>query len=152
MKYKYNKEQDKIIFRAEDDLYVDTTRRQYQNNDGGDNANNQRYLSKGRRDNRINDPRANMTEKLWEEKFDILMKEDLIEVPYSYYEEQLLFKESSQLNAIFVEKENKNLFLIKKTQEIEGYLENEKEKEAKLIRIRQADLEVQQRALRDLES
>ena len=40
MKYKYNKEQDKIIFRAEDDLYVDTTRRQYQNNDGGDNANN----------------------------------------------------------------------------------------------------------------
>jgi hypothetical protein len=152
MKYKYNKEQDKIIFRAEDDLYVDTTRRQYQNNDGGDNANTQRYLSKGRRDNRINDPRANMTEKLWEEKFDILMKEDLIEVPYSYYEEQLLFKESSQLNAIFVEKENKNLFLIKKTQEIEGYLENEKEKEAKLIRIRQADLEVQQRALRDLES
>jgi hypothetical protein len=87
-------------------------------------------LSKGRRDNRINDPRANMTDKLWEEKFDILMKEDLIEVPYSYYEEQLLFKESSQLNAIFVEKENKNLFLIKKTQEIEGYLENEKEKEA----------------------
>lgn len=32
-----------------------------------------------------------MTDKLWEEKFKILMKEDLIEVPKAYYQEELLF-------------------------------------------------------------
>ena len=66
----------------------------------------------GRRDTKNADPRALMTDKMWEEKFEILMKEDLIEVPNSYYEEELFFTDTSQLNAIFTEKENKNLFLV----------------------------------------
>ena len=100
MKHKFDKSQDKVIFRADDDLYVDTTRNMANQTDGGDN-NNYRYRAAGRRDTRVNDPRSLMTDKMWEEKFDILMKEDLIEVPFAYYQEQLLFKESSQLNAIF---------------------------------------------------
>lgn len=53
-----------------------------------------------------------MTEKDWEQKFELLLKNDLIEVPDNYYNENLYFSDPHELNEIFTILEEKNLYLI----------------------------------------
>jgi hypothetical protein len=56
--------------------------------------------------------RETMTDKDWEAKFELLIREDLIELPDDFYEEELFFTDPNDLNNIFSELEEKNLYLI----------------------------------------
>jgi hypothetical protein len=53
-----------------------------------------------------------MTEKDWEAKFDLLLSEDLIDLPEHLREEQLFFNDPNQMDEIFGELEERNLYLI----------------------------------------
>jgi hypothetical protein len=56
--------------------------------------------------------RETMTDKDWDAKFELLIREDLIELPDDFYEEELFFTDPNDLNNIFSELEEKNLYLI----------------------------------------
>jgi hypothetical protein len=56
--------------------------------------------------------RENMTDKDWEAKFEMLFNEDLVELPEDFFDEELIFKDANDLNNIFSELEEKNLYLI----------------------------------------
>lgn len=64
-----------------------------------------------------------MTEKDWEAKFDLLLSEDLIDLPEHLREEQLFFNDPNQMDEIFGELEERNLYLIHRKQEIEQAIE-----------------------------
>lgn len=53
-----------------------------------------------------------MTQKDWEDKFEMLFKQDLIDVPNDFFDEEPYFSDPNELNNIFTELEEKNLFLI----------------------------------------
>lgn len=53
-----------------------------------------------------------MTDKDWDAKFEMLYKEDLIDLPENYFDEELFFTDPNDLNNIFSELEEKNLYLI----------------------------------------
>ena len=53
-----------------------------------------------------------MAERDWEAKFELLMKNDLIDLPENFYEETLHFSDPNELNEIFTILEEKNLYLI----------------------------------------
>lgn len=46
-----------------------------------------------------------MTDKEWEQKFELLFREDLIDPPPGYYDERIYFKHYNDLNNIFSELE-----------------------------------------------
>lgn len=69
--------------------------------------------------------REHMTEKDWEAKFELLMSEDLIDLPLHLREEKLYFDDPNQMDEIFKELEERNLYLIHRTQEIEQALESQ---------------------------
>lgn len=71
--------------------------------------------------------RENMTEKDWEQKFEMLLREDLIELPKDLFDEHLYYEDPNDLNNIFSELEEKNLYLIHMSQEVEQSLENLKQ-------------------------
>jgi hypothetical protein len=60
-----------------------------------------------------------MTDRDWEAKFELLMSEDLVELPEDFFDEELYYKDPNDLNAIFSEIEEKNLYLIHMSQEVE---------------------------------
>jgi len=60
-----------------------------------------------------------MTNKDWEDKFTLLMKQDLMDVPSDFFDEELYFTDPHELNNIFTELEEKNLFMIIMRQEVE---------------------------------
>ena len=60
-----------------------------------------------------------MTEKDWDMMFEILMNEDLIDLPEDYFNEELLYTDPNELNEIFTQLEEKNLYLIHMSQELE---------------------------------
>ena len=68
-----------------------------------------------------------MTEKDWEQKFEMLLREDLIELPKDLFDEHLYYEDPNDLNNIFSELEEKNLYLIHMSQEVEQSLENLKQ-------------------------
>ena len=55
----------------------------------------------------------------WEKRFYDLLAKDLIDVPEDYYDEKILFSEPEQLMEIFHNIEERNLEIIKKSQENE---------------------------------
>ena len=67
-----------------------------------------------------------MTEKDWDMMFEILMNEDLIDLPEDYFNEELLYTDPNELNEIFTQLEEKNLYLIHMSQELEQALEDQK--------------------------
>lgn len=71
--------------------------------------------------------RENMTDKDWEAKFEMLFREDLIELPEDFFDEELFYTDPNDLNNIFGELEEKNLYLIHMSQEVEQSLENQKQ-------------------------
>jgi len=67
--------------------------------------------------------RENMTDKDWDAKFELLMSEDLIDLPPHLQEEKIYFDDPNQMDEIFKELEERNLYLIHRKQEIEHSLE-----------------------------
>lgn len=53
-----------------------------------------------------------MTDKDWEAKFELLLSEDLIDLPDHLREQHLYFEEPDQMFEIFTELEERNLYLI----------------------------------------
>lgn len=53
-----------------------------------------------------------MTDRDWEAKFEMLISEDLIDLPKDFFDEDLFFDNPHDLNNIFSELEEKNLYLI----------------------------------------
>ena len=49
------------------------------------------------------------SDKYWEERFDYLLKLDLIDVPRDYYDEQILFEDPEALMEVFAYLEEQNL-------------------------------------------
>lgn len=66
-----------------------------------------------------------MTDKDWEAKFDLLMSEDLIDLPTHLREEKLYFSDPNQMDEIFQALEERNLYLIHMKQEAEYTLESQ---------------------------
>jgi hypothetical protein len=64
-----------------------------------------------------------MSDKDWEAKFELLMSEDLIDLPPDLRNEELYFTDPNQMDEIFQELEERNLYLIHRKQEIEHTLE-----------------------------
>ena len=56
--------------------------------------------------------RENMNEKDWDAKFEMLFAEDLIAVEDDFFDEELCFNDPNDLNQIFSELEEQNLYLI----------------------------------------
>ncbi len=69
--------------------------------------------------------REHMTDKDWESKFELLLSEDLIDLPENLQREHLYFKDPGDLGEIFGELEEQNLYLIHRKQEIEHALETQ---------------------------
>jgi hypothetical protein len=53
-----------------------------------------------------------MNEKDWKNKFEMLFAEDLIELDENFFDEDLCFNDPNDLNKIFSELEEQNLYLI----------------------------------------
>ena len=70
-----------------------------------------------------------MTDKDWDAKFEMLYGEDLIDLPESYFEEELRYSDPNELNEIFTQLEEKNLYLIHMSQEVEQALESQKQQQ-----------------------
>jgi hypothetical protein len=69
--------------------------------------------------------REHMTEKDWDAKFELLLSEDLIDLPPHLEQEHLYFTDPNQMDEIFGELEEQNLYLIHRKQEIEHALETQ---------------------------
>ena len=71
------------------------------------------------------------SDKYWEERFDHLLKQDLIDVPRDYYDEQILFDDPDQLMEVFAYLEEQNLKNIQSAQDLEQDLDKERALEIK---------------------
>ena len=84
-------------------------------------------LGKSKKGQKI--PPKEMTDRDWADKFEELLQADLIDVPEDYYDEPILFDTAEQLMQIFTSLEEKNLEIIKKSQDTEYSLEIKKQQE-----------------------
>ena len=77
--------------------------------------------------------RENMNDKDWEAKFEMLFAEDLIAVEDDFYDEDLCFSDPNDLNMIFSELEEQNLYLIHQAQDMEQSLETMKQEQTHIM-------------------
>ena len=84
-------------------------------------------LGRGKRGLRLGP--KDMTDEDWGNKFEEWLAAELIDVPEDYYEEPQLFEDPDQLMSIFTSLEEKNLEIIKKSQDTEYSLEIRKQQE-----------------------
>lgn len=68
-----------------------------------------------------------MTQQDWEDKFEQLESEYRVDFPNEYYQEEIGLKDSNQLNEIFAELEEQNLYLIRSSQDLEQSVEQQKQ-------------------------
>ena len=92
-----------------------------------------------------------MTDKDWDSKFEMLFREDLVELPEDFFDEELFFTDPNELNNIFSELEEKNLYLIHMSQEVEHSLENQKQLFAMLQEKLGKEKDVHEKNKRNLE-
>lgn len=59
-----------------------------------------------------------MTDRDWDGKFELLLSEDLIDLPPHLKEEKLYFSDPNEMDEIFQELEERNLYLIHRKQEV----------------------------------
>ena len=71
--------------------------------------------------------RENMTDRDWEIKFEQLWQEDLIDIAEDFFVEKLYYSDPNELSDVFSDLEEKNLYLIHMSQEVEQSLENLKQ-------------------------
>ena len=113
-KYKKDRSQDHIIFQDDEEIH-DQVKMQFA------------YLKEkaertvGARDRRSQkvDERDRITDAEWGKRFEDLLKLHLIDVPDDFYDDEKAFEDPDELNAIFNELEEKNLFNIYQLQELE---------------------------------
>ena len=70
--------------------------------------------------------RQKMTQKHWEERFDQLMRENLIDIDPDFYKDRLPFEDPSKVGEIFADLEEESLKMIHEMQEKEQQLEKMK--------------------------
>ncbi len=95
--------------------------------------------------------REQMTDKDWNLKFEYLMSQDLIELPIDYYDEELYFKDFDELNEIFTDLEEKNLYLIHMSQEVESSLETQKQDYESYKKALGAEMDLHKKNKKELE-
>ena len=78
--------------------------------------------------------REHMNDRDWEAKFDLLMSEDLIDLPEHLCEEKLFFTDPNQMDEIFSELEERNLYLINRKQEMEHAIETLSHRQKELLK------------------
>ena len=107
----------------------------------------------GGRDRRTqkNDDRE-ITDAEWGERFDDLLNAHLIDVPDDYYDNERAFNDPDELNSIFNELEEKNLFNIHQLQDLEIQLEHLKQEEKKIKSTLQMKYDQQNRSLQELQN
>lgn len=84
-------------------------------------------------------------------KFEELLNADLIDVPEDYYDEPILFEKGSQLMQILASLEEKNLEIIKKSQDTEYSLEIKKQQEMRTQRLIGGNITSLNQTAKDLE-
>jgi len=103
--HKRSTKDDHIIFREDDELFSEEGQ--------GLNQTLKSETTTARRGGKIGPlNRERMTDADWEAKFEMLMREDLIELPDEYQDERLYFENEGQLTTIFEELEETNLYQI----------------------------------------
>lgn len=68
-----------------------------------------------------------MNDQDWDRKFEQLMNEDLINLPENYFDEELKFSDPNELNEIFTLLEEKNLYFIHMSQDLEQAIEGQRQ-------------------------
>ena len=107
--------------------------------------------ARDRRSQRI-DERDRVTDAEWGERFDDLLEAHLIDVPEDYYDDERAFNDPDELNAIFNELEEKNLFNIHQLQELELQLESLNQEERKIKSSLQMKYDQQNKTLQELQT
>lgn len=117
--HKKDKRDDHIIFREDDELFTNDANKGGEVSTVGDLERTQKTepvvggIGRSRKTAQIQAlKRENMTDKDWEAKFELLFNEDLIDLPEEFFDEELLYSDPNDLNNIFSELEEKNLYLI----------------------------------------
>ena len=118
-RYKKDRSQDHIIFQDDEEIHDQVKmkfaylREKEQATVAG---------ARDRRSQRI-DERDRVTDEEWGERFEDLLEAHLIDVPDDFYDEVQAFNDPDELNTIFNELEEQNLFNIHQLQELELQLE-----------------------------
>jgi len=73
-----------------------------------------------------------MVQKRWEERFDQLMRENLIDIDAQFYKDDLPFQDPSKLGEIFADLEEESLKMIHEMQEKEQQLEKMRSDEIRM--------------------
>ena len=69
-----------------------------------------------------------MNDRDWETKFEQLWNEDMIELPEEFFFEKIYYTNPNELSDVLSDLEEKNLYLIHKSQEVEQSLETLKQR------------------------
>lgn len=120
--HKNNTRDDHIIFREEDDYYND---KQIGNPQKTEQI--QKVVKRGGQGTLAQKKRETMNDKDWDLKFEQLWEEDLIDIPEDYFNERLFYSDPNELSDVFSDLEEKNLYLIHQSQEVEQSLETLKQ-------------------------
>lgn len=97
------------------------------------------------------DGKVMMNDKYWNDRFESLLGQDLIDVPKDYYDEKILFEDQSQLMEVFSYLEEQNLKNIQSAQDIEQDLDKEKALEIRIHQEIGGEIDTQQAVKKDLE-
>ena len=90
---------------------------------GGETIGGKTLKTKGKSSNQMI-RRSDMTDRAdWEIRFGELLELNLIQLPDEYYEDELYFKNTEDIEDLFTDLEEKNLSLINKIQEVDESLE-----------------------------
>lgn len=116
--HKEDTSEDHIIFRADDEQ----VNAEFEEGQAGQSKSRMNF-------NKMNPEqrRQNMNDQDWQEKFEQLVKEYRIDFPEEYYHEEIGLKDSNQLNEIFSELEEQNLYLIRASQDLEQSVEQQQQ-------------------------
>lgn len=93
-----------------------------------------------------------MTDQMWDDKFDSLLKNYLIPVDKSFYSEHIAFTSPQDLERIFSDLEEQNLFLINQRQEIELSLEEQKNLRSKIMDTLESEAKIHRATNLELEA
>ena len=92
-----------------------------------------------------------MNDKYWNDRFESLLAQDLIDVPKDYYDEKILFDDPEQLMEVFSYLEEQNLKNIQSAQDIEQDLDKEKALEIRIHQEIGGEIDTQQAVQKELE-
>lgn len=119
--HRHNRDEDYLIFRDDDDLYTSVPQATL----ASQKQDQARGMKKGQGAQPLR--KENMTLQDWDHKFEELIAKDLIDMPEDFYNEELKFQDPNELKDIFTLLEEKNLYFIHMSQELEQAIESQKQ-------------------------